>query len=193
MREPQSELVFSDGWIAGLTPWRPCFTVQNRDAGYKTAHKAHYMTSMDIGTDVPAGFERLKRGGPYMANLGDLYCSRADGAIIIGMRITENHTNMRGIAHGGMLASLADSALGLGLTMYCEGRQSFVTVNLSTDFVDAARPGDWVEAHVDIQKLGGRVAFANCYLQVGSKRILRASGVFAVMNALTPEQLAKGY
>lgn len=151
------------------------------------------MTSMDIGTDVPAGFERLKRGGPYMANLGDLYCSRENGAIIIGMRITDNHTNMRGIAHGGMLASLADSALGLGLTMHCEGRQSFVTVNLSTDFIDAARPGDWVEAHVDIQKLGARVAFANCYLQVGSKRILRASGVFAVMNALTPEQLAKGY
>ena len=151
------------------------------------------MTSMDIGTDVPAGFERLKRGGPYMANLGDLYCSRENGAIIIGMRITENHTNMRGIAHGGMLVSLADSALGLGLTMHCEGRQSFVTVNLSTDFIDAARPGDWVEAHVDIQKLGARVAFANCYLQVESKRILRASGVFAVMNALTPEQLAKGY
>jgi len=151
------------------------------------------MTSMDIGTDVPAGFERLKRGGPYMANLGDLYCSREGGAIVIGMRILDAHTNMRGIAHGGMLASLADSALGLGLTMHCEGRQSFVTVNLSTDFVDAARPGDWVEAHVDIQKLGGRVAFANCYLQVGTKRILRASGVFAVMNALTPEQLAKGY
>ncbi|WP_305825515.1 PaaI family thioesterase [Massilia brevitalea] len=151
------------------------------------------MTSTDIGTDVPAGFERLKRGGPYMANLGDLYCSREGGAIIIGMRITENHTNMRGIAHGGMLSSLADSALGLGLTMHCEGRQSFVTVNLSTDFIDAARPGDWVEAHVDIQKLGGRVAFANCQLQVRGKRILRASGVFAVMNALTPEQLAKGY
>jgi len=151
------------------------------------------MTSTNIGTDVPAGFERLKRGGPYMANLGDLYCSREGGAIVIGMRITENHTNMRGIAHGGMLASLADSALGLGLTMHCEGRQSFVTVNLSTDFIDAARPGDWVEAHVDIQKLGGRVAFANCQLQVRGKRILRASGVFAVMNALTPEQLAKGY
>jgi len=151
------------------------------------------MTSLDSGTDVPAGFERLKRGGPYMANLGDLYCSREGGAIIIGMRISENHTNMRGIAHGGMLASLADSALGLGLTMHCEGRQSFVTVNLSTDFIDAARPGDWVEAHVDIQKLGGRVAFASCQLQVRGKRILRASGVFAVMNALTPEQLAKGY
>lgn len=151
------------------------------------------MTTHDNALPIPPGFERLKRGGPYMANLGDLYCRRNDGEIVIAMRVDERHTNMRGIAHGGMLSSLADSALGIGLTLYCEGRHSFVTVNLSTDFIDAARPGDWVEAHVDVQKLGSRVAFANCFLQVGERRILRASGVFAVMNALTAEQLAKGY
>lgn len=151
------------------------------------------MTSMDIGTDVPAGFERLKRGGPYMANLGDLYCSRENGAIIIGMRITENHTNMRGIAHGGMLASLADCALGIGLAIACDGRHSFVTVNLSNDFLDAARPGDWLEGHVEVQRIGRRMAFADGWLQVGDKRILRTSGVFATMDPLTPEQLAAGY
>lgn len=151
------------------------------------------MTTNDNAHPAPPGFERLKRGGPYMANLGELYCRRNDGEIVIAMRIADQHTNMRGIAHGGMLSSLADSALGLGLSMHCEGRNSFVTVNLSTDFVDAARPGDWVEAHVDVQKVGARVAFANCFLQVGERRILRASGVFAVMNALSEEQLAKGY
>jgi uncharacterized protein (TIGR00369 family) len=152
------------------------------------------MTSQDEdGSIVPPGFERLKRGGPYMASLGYLYCRRSDGEIVIAMRITEQHTNMRGIVHGGMLASLADSALGLGLTMACEGRNSFVTVNLSTDFIDAARPGDWVEAHVHIGRIGSRVAFADCELLVDGKRILRASGVFAVMKALTAAQLDAGY
>jgi uncharacterized protein (TIGR00369 family) len=150
-----------------------------------------------VPPSAPPGFERLNRGGPYMANLGELYCRKVEaereGEIVFAMRIEDKHTNMRGIAHGGMLASLADSSLGLGLTMYCEGRQSFVTVNLSTDFIDSARPGDWVEAHVEVQKLGKRMAFANCFLQVGARRILRASGVFAVMNALNPDQLAAGY
>ena len=146
-----------------------------------------------VSPSAPPGFERLNRGGPYMANLGELYCRQGKGEIVFAMRIEDKHTNMRGIAHGGMLASLADSALGLGLTLYCEGRQSFVTVNLSTDFIDAARPGDWVEAHVEVQKLGKRMAFANCFLQVGARRILRASGVFAVMNALKPDQLTAGY
>jgi uncharacterized protein (TIGR00369 family) len=150
-----------------------------------------------VPPSAPPGFERLNRGGPYMANLGELYCreveAEREGEIVFAMRIEDKHTNMRGIAHGGMLTSLADSALGLGLTLYCEGRQSFVTVNLSTDFIDAARPGDWVEAHVEVQKLGKRMAFANCFLQVGARRILRASGVFAVMNALKPDQLTAGY
>jgi uncharacterized protein (TIGR00369 family) len=151
------------------------------------------MTTSDDSAPVPPGFERLKRGGPFVAGLGALYCRRDENGIAIAMRIAQQHTNMRGIAHGGMLASLADTALGIGLTMHCEGRHSFVTANLSTDFVDAARPGDWVEAHVDVQRIGARVAFANCYLRVGDRRILRASGVFAVMAALRPEQLDAGY
>jgi uncharacterized protein (TIGR00369 family) len=152
------------------------------------------MTSQhEDGGTVPPGFERLKRGGPFMASLGFLYCRRNAGEIVIAMRITERHTNMRGIVHGGMLASLADSALGLGLTMSCEGRNSFVTVNLSTDFIAAARPGDWVEAHVHTGRIGARVAFADCELMVEGKRILRASGVFAVMKALTAAQLDAGY
>lgn len=159
------------------------------------------MTRQDDTMDgVPAGFERLKRGGPYMASLGFLYCKRdageggkGAGTIVIAMRIDERHTNMRGIAHGGMLASLADSALGLGLTLSCDGRHSFVTVNLSTDFIDAARPGDWVEAHIHIGRIGSRVAFADCELMVEDKRILRASGVFAVMKPLTAAQLDAGY
>jgi uncharacterized protein (TIGR00369 family) len=147
----------------------------------------------DDGSFVPAGFERLKRGGPYMASLGSLYLRREGGKITIAMRMSDRHTNMRGIVHGGMLASLADSSLGLGLALSCENRHSFVTVNLSTDFIGAARPGDWVEAHVNIARIGSRVAFADCELMVDNKRILRASGVFAVMKALTAAQLDAGY
>jgi len=153
------------------------------------------MTTHDDKAQVPPGFERMQRGGPFIAALGPLYCRRtpATGGITIAMHATAAHTNMRGIVHGGMLATLADAALGLGLTLACEGRHSFLTVNLSTDFIDAARPGDWIEAHVHIGRTGLRVAFADCHLEVKGKRILRASGVFAVMKPLTPQQLASGY
>lgn len=129
---------------------------------------------------VPEGFEPMDRGSAFLEMMGPVYCKKlTDGRIVIGLRVEQKHTNVKGIAHGGMLVTLADSALGIALTI-ANDEKPLVTVNLSTDFVDAAYPGDWVEAHVDIQRLGGSLAFANCYLHVGTRRILRASGVFAV-------------
>jgi uncharacterized protein (TIGR00369 family) len=155
------------------------------------------MTHQDDSAPVPPGFAPLQRGGPYAAALGPLYLRRDgndnDGRIVIALRVEGRHTNMRGIAHGGMLASLADCALGIGLAIACDGRHSFVTVNLSNDFLEAAHPGDWLEGHVQVQRIGRRMAFADGWLQVGDKRILRTSGVFATMAPLTPEQLAAGY
>lgn len=157
----------------------------------------HHDDAAQATPPVPPGFEPLQRGGPYAAAMGPLYL-RHDGngsgdKIVIALRVEGRHTNMRGIAHGGMLASLADCALGIGLALACDGRHSFVTVNLSNDFLDAAHPGDWLEGHVEVQRIGRRMAFANGWLQVGDKRILRTSGVFATMDPLTPAQLAAGY
>lgn len=130
---------------------------------------------------IPEGFEPIRKGGPFLHLFGPLYSRRVGGRLVVAMRILEKHLNVRGIAHGGTLVTLADSALGIVLSTSGPTIRPMVTVSLATDFADAARAGDWVEAHVDIQKVGGRLAFANCYLTVGQRRILRASGVFAMM------------
>jgi hypothetical protein len=43
----------------------------------------------------------------------------------------------------------------------------------------AARLGDWIASSVEIQRIGAKLAFANCYLVSGEKRIVRASAIFA--------------
>ncbi len=141
---------------------------------------------------VPEGFRPLNRGGPFLRHLGPLYFRKDGDGIVVGLRIEEKHLNTRGIAHGGMLVTLADSALGIALSMSSRPPQPMVTVSLTTDFADTANSGDWVEARVDIQKVGGRLAFANCYLLVGERRILRASGVFALVPAARPKESFEG-
>ena len=144
-------------------------------------------------TPQPAeGFLPVESTGPFMATLGPLYYRPVEGGVIIALRIAEKHLNRRGIAHGGMLVTLADSAMGMNLARAREPRLWTVTTSLSTEFVDAARRGDWVEAHVEILKLGRRLAYANCYLIVGAKRILRASGVFAVVRPARPDESSEG-
>jgi uncharacterized protein (TIGR00369 family) len=138
--------------------------------------------------DIPAGFKVLQRGSSrFLSSLGPLYANGHGSGVVIGLRIEERHLNTRGVAHGGMLVTLADSALGIVIAMSRTPPQPMVTVNLSADFADVARAGDWVEARVDVQKMGKRLAFASCHLWVGEKRILRASGIFAHVPPTGPE------
>ena len=135
---------------------------------------------MTQAAEIPEGFRTLERGNSrFLSSLGQLYARGEGEDLVVGLRIEEKHLNTRGFAHGGMLLTLADSALGIVISMGRSPPLPMATVNLSADFADVAREGDWVEARVDIQKRGKRLAFASCHLWVGDKRILRASGIFA--------------
>jgi acyl-coenzyme A thioesterase 13 len=130
-------------------------------------------------TQVPAAFEPLFRTSPFLEMLGPFFYRRTENAFVIGLRVEDKHTNARGTCHGGLLLTLADIALGYTAAFSADPPLSLTTANISADLAGHARVGDWVEAHVDIQKIGSRLVFANAYLLVGSERIARASAVFA--------------
>jgi len=135
-----------------------------------------------VPQDIPSGFEPLERGGPYFSQLGPLYGRRdASDRLVIALRVATMHTNSIGIAHGGMLVTLADGALGINLSVAKGLPRSSVTASLTSDFIDAARPGDWLEAHVRIHKMGRRLSFADCELRVDDRLVLRSSAVFATI------------
>lgn len=106
-----------------------------------------------------------------------------DGAFIIGLRVLPFHANGRGNAHGGLLMTLCDIALGYLTTASVSSRPSLTTANVTTDFAGSAKVGDWIEAHVDVQKVGRTLAFANCYVVCEGRRIVHASGIFSVQKA----------
>ena len=130
--------------------------------------------------DTPPGFEPLFRTSPVLDLIGPLY-SRGEGQHrVLGLRAQTKHCNSRGTVHGGILATLADVALGYTMAFSSDPPGNLVTANLSLDYAGSAKAGDWLETHVDIQKQGSRLSFANCYIQVEGERIVRASAVFLV-------------
>ncbi len=143
--------------------------------------------------NVPDGFTPLFRGSPFLDLVGPFYQKVEGDGLVVGLRIAEGHTNIRGTAHGGLLVTMADIALGYNASFAGTDKQAgarpsaaLTTANLSVDFAGSAAVGDWVEAHVDIQRVGGRLASANAYLSVGPRRIVRASAVFAVTATNAP-------
>lgn len=137
------------------------------------------MDAQDAGVDVPDGFEPLFRTSPFLDLIGPLYYRKAGDGFVVGLRVLPKHANARGAAHGGLLLTLADVALGYRTAFSQTPPAALTTISLSADFTAAARVGDWVEVHVDIQRLGERLAFANAYLTVDGRRIVRTSGVYA--------------
>jgi uncharacterized protein (TIGR00369 family) len=134
--------------------------------------------------ELPAGFQPLFRSSPVIDLIGPVY-SRGEGKdLVIGLRADQKHCNMRGTVHGGILATIADVALGYAIAFSTQPPTGLVTASLTLDFAGTARVGDWLETRVDVQKKGGRLAFANCYISVGESRVVRASAVFAVMGEL---------
>jgi uncharacterized protein (TIGR00369 family) len=132
-------------------------------------------------SDIPEGFQRVQRPrrNPFNELVGPFYERRRGEEVSLGLRIEERHSNSRGICHGGLLATMADLALGYAMLSIAR-QSSFVTVNLSLDFAGSAREGDWVESQAEVQKTGARLAFANCYLVANGVRIVRASAIFAL-------------
>jgi uncharacterized protein (TIGR00369 family) len=128
----------------------------------------------------PPGFEPLFRTSPFLDTTGPYFYRRnADGSFVIGLRVLPKHANGRGGAHGGLLMTLLDIALGYASAFTQNPPARLTTASLTTDFVGAPKVGDWIEAHVDVQKVGGRLAFANAFLVVDGERVVRGSAVFA--------------
>ncbi len=128
--------------------------------------------------NLPPGFKPLFRTSPVLELIGPLYACGEGGQLAIGLRAEAKHCNSRGTVHGGILATLADVALGYTMAFSSDPPGNLVTANLSLDYAGTAKAGDWLETRVDIQKQGSRLSFANCYILVGEQRIVRASAVF---------------
>ena len=135
--------------------------------------------------NIPEGFAPLFRTSPVLDLIGPLYCRGEGKDLVLGLRAEQKHCNARGTVHGGILSTLADVALGYTMAFASEPPAGLTTASLNLDFAGSAKQGDWLEARVDIQRQGSRLAFANCYIWVGSERIVRASAVFLVSGRLS--------
>ena len=148
-----------------------------------------YLIADTVEPGVPQGFKRLEAGGPYFRQMGPAYLRLSDDgkSAVLALSVAANHLNVQGICHGGMLTTMADSALGMNLSLARGRRGGQVTVSLTADFLSGAREGDWLEAHVVITRMGKRLAYANCDLKVGDRHVLRSSAVFALVDRPVPQ------
>jgi len=129
---------------------------------------------------IPDGFEPCHAGLPFMEAVGPIYIRRGQGPLVSGIRIEHRHCNSNMVAHGGMLASLADVVLGIGGLELASVQGFFITITLTTDFVGPAPLGAWVECEPELVRRTRTMMFVQGLFRAGGKPVLRASGVFGL-------------
>jgi uncharacterized protein (TIGR00369 family) len=130
---------------------------------------------------IPEGFEPHFRNSPFTDPWEPLYSRRTEKAVIIGLRLAKPHTNGRGLIHGGLIASLADNAMGYSCAQATDWRTSFVTISLAVDYVGSAQIGQWLAVESDVIKTGRTICFAQSLIKADDAVIARANGTFRVV------------
>ena len=135
------------------------------------------MTAMNI----PEGFEPHFRRSPLTDPWEPLYSKRTDLAVVIGLRLAKPHTNGRGLIHGGLIAALADNAMGYSCAQRMGGAASLVTIGLAVDFVGSAKVGQWLTVESDVIRTGSTICFAQSLVKADDIVIARANATFRVV------------
>ncbi len=131
-----------------------------------------------MGQEIPEGFERLPEGLGFTDILQPLYRRVRDGRVALGMFVQENHVNILKLCHGGVLMTLADVAAASAVNHARKKPSGSPTINLSFDFIAAARVGDWLQAEADRVTVKRRFGFSSGVVESGERIIMRFSGNF---------------
>ena len=104
-----------------------------------------------------------------------------DGTAVVEMATTDDMANHSGVVHGGMISTLADSAMGRSLRTLSPGVVRAMSFDLKLNFINAAKVGETLRATGHVIHAGRRTAVAECRVEGSDGRLVAtASATFAV-------------
>ncbi|MGB6500684.1 MAG: PaaI family thioesterase [Thermoplasmata archaeon] len=106
--------------------------------------------------------------------------SRAGTCTVTG-RVEPRHLNINGVVHGGVYATILDTAMGASVVSVLAPGETTATTSLYVEFLRAAREGDTLTAVGRIQRRGRHIAFVEGEL-VGAdgQRLSQARGTWYI-------------
>jgi len=102
------------------------------------------------------------------------------GAVTLRLTLADHHVNIQGLAHGGVIATLADAAMGLSIRSAVQEGRRHVTVAMDVHYLRPVARGT-VTASGRAVRVGRELAYAEADVTDERGRTLaRASGTYSV-------------
>ena len=123
--------------------------------------------------------DETKKG--FMQNIGDLSFKKIDETNYeFSIKVEEKFLNTGKIAHGGFIATIADTGMG-NAAHIAAGNKRCVTINLDIKFISAGKLNDKLIGKVKILKRTKTLVFISSEIFASEKIIATASGTWKIL------------
>ena len=121
--------------------------------------------------------ERLNSSGTAR-QMGFEIASLDRGHVVLRMRVKQHHKQALGVVHGGVLASLADTAGGLA-SHTAATNSRVVTIEMKINYLEGV-PHGTVTADARVVRIGKHIAVVDCDLRDDTRLVAKALMSFYV-------------
>jgi uncharacterized protein (TIGR00369 family) len=132
---------------------------------------------------IPLGFQPHTRTSPVTAPWEPIFAKPFADGFALGLTINAAHCNGRGFLHGGVIAALADNAMGLAYVDAQKDTQSALTLSLSVDYAGVGQQGQWLEITPRLIRAGRSIGFVDALITADGAVIARANASFKAVTA----------
>ena len=123
--------------------------------------------------------DETKKG--FMQNVGDLSFKKINESDYeFSIKVVESFLNTGGIAHGGFIATIADTGMG-NAAHIAAGNKRCVTINLDIKFISAGKLNEKLVGKVKILKRTKTLVFINSEIFGAEKIVASASGTWKIL------------
>ena len=123
--------------------------------------------------------DETKKG--FMQNIGDLSFKKIDAVNYeYSIVVQEKFLNTGGIAHGGFIATIADTGIGNAAHIVA-GNKRCVTINLDIKFISAGKLNEKLIGKVKVLKKTKTLVFISSEIFASEKIVATASGTWKIL------------
>ena len=123
--------------------------------------------------------DETKKG--FMQNIGDLSFKKIDETNFeYSIKILKNFLNTGGIAHGGFIATIADTGMGNAAHIVA-GNKRCVTINLNINFISVGKLNEKLIGKIKVFKRTKTLVFISSEIFGSEKIVATASGTWKIL------------
>ncbi|HUI38661.1 MAG TPA: PaaI family thioesterase [Thermoplasmata archaeon] len=133
----------------------------------------------------PPDWTKIHRHGGFHEEVGFSVVSKEshDGTCVISGRVEARHLNVNGVVHGGVYATILDTAMGGALLTLLHPDETTATTSLYVEFLRPAQQGAVLRAKGEVVRRGHHLAFVEGNLFDGEgTRLSQAHGTWYIWN-----------